>query len=84
MGVPRNFSSEGNVEVLLNLFRLMTIQQACSQVLRFDGEKYTFRGQNLCFYYTLKKYFSGHNKILGDTKKLEGIAPECSPVATGL
>jgi len=28
--------------------------------------------------------FSGHDKILGSTKKLGGSDPECHPVATGL
>jgi len=39
--------------------------QARSQVLRFWGGKYIFRGQGFWFHYMFETNFSGHNKIWG-------------------
>jgi len=35
--------------------------QARSHFLRCGGTKYTFREQDICFYYNFKANFSGHN-----------------------
>jgi len=58
----------------------MLFRQARSQVSRFGGAQYIFRGKNPCFYCMFKSNFSGRNKILvGAQKKFGGTAPECPP-----
>jgi len=52
--------------------------QARSQVLRFGGEKYTFRGARFCFYFMLKTFFRaqynlGRHKIFGGVMPLNSL-----------
>ena len=42
--------------------------QACSQVLRFGGEKYIFTGKDFNIYHMFETNFSEHNKIWGHKK----------------
>ena len=58
---------------------LSTAEQARSQVSRFGGAQYIFRGARFCFYYMFKIKFSGRNKIWGHKKNFGGTAPEWSP-----
>jgi len=53
------------------------VDQARSQVLRFGGAKYIFRGHDFCVYCIFKTNFSGNKKIWGSQKKFGGTAPEC-------
>jgi len=48
---------------------LSKFDQARSQVSRFGGAQYIFRGHDFCFYYMFKTNFSGRNKIWGTQKK---------------
>jgi len=52
---------------------------ARSQVLRFEGAKYIFRGHDFCFYYIFKTNVSGNKKIWGSQKKFGGAVPTKAP-----
>jgi len=55
------------------------LQQACSQVLRFGGAKYIFRGSRFLFLLYVSKNFPGHETIWGCTKIFWGYCPEMPP-----
>jgi len=54
--------------------RIQIVEASChharSQVLRLEGAKYIFTGQDFCFYYMFKTNYSDHNKIWRHIKKL--------------
>ena len=54
------------------------MQQTSSQVLRFEGAKYIFRGQDFCIYFMFETNFSGCNKIWG-VQKFVGHYPRNPP-----
>ena len=54
-----------------------SVDQSCSQDLRFGGQNTSLGWR--CFCYVLIKKCSGHNKIWEAQKNLGGFAPECPP-----
>jgi len=77
-GIRVTHSCRVKMEVALHHLRLT---QARSQVLKFGGAKYIFRGARFLFSSYFYNKLSGNKKIWGGTKEIWGVN---DPVATGL
>jgi len=53
--------------------------QARSQVLKFGGAKYIFRGHDFCFYHIFKTNFLGTRKFWGNKRNFGGYWPRMPP-----
>ena len=54
-----------------------TFLQDRSQILKFAGAKYIFKGKEQCFCYMFETNLPGHNAVWGGTKIFGGTAPQC-------